>query len=67
MKLGTRIYRAMAVALLFVLALFADDTPNPANVPHKDRSANSATASRSVATPKLIEKSSTPLPSAASR
>jgi hypothetical protein len=65
MKLGTHIFSAMAVALLLVPALFADDTPKPGNVPDKDVSANSAKPSSDRPAVKPPEKSLA-LPPAAS-
>jgi outer membrane protein OmpA-like peptidoglycan-associated protein len=66
MKLGTRIFGAIAVALLLAPALFADDTPTPANMPNKAKSANSALAPSGSATPTSTEKLLTPLPAASS-
>jgi outer membrane protein OmpA-like peptidoglycan-associated protein/opacity protein-like surface antigen/chitodextrinase len=51
MKLGARIIRTMAVAFFLVPALFADDTPKPADTPKKDESVNSPTAPGASAKP----------------
>ncbi len=51
MKLGTRILPTMAIALLLVPALLADDTPKPGDTPKKDESASATAAPAAASKP----------------
>ncbi len=67
MKLGKQMIPTLAVALLMVPVLFADDTAKPASAPKKEESAKSATSGADAASPKPTGKAMPALPPGTSR
>jgi outer membrane protein OmpA-like peptidoglycan-associated protein/opacity protein-like surface antigen len=66
MKLEARILATIAVVFFLVPALFADDTPKPADTPSKDESANSSAAPSATAKPEPAAKTLLSIPARSS-